>query len=89
MRCAGFLGGKYHCKSAWVGYDKGMAGFRTKLGVLSVLTTVSLCARDYGPPIGARMPAVRLQDQDGKARALKSLLGPKGAVILVFRSADW
>jgi len=49
----------------------------------------NLQARDYGPPIGSRMPNFNLPDQDGKAHTLKSLLGPQGAVILIFRSADW
>lgn len=35
------------------------------------------------------MPGFELRDQDGNARSLKSLLGPKGAAILFFRSADW
>ncbi|MBZ5611303.1 MAG: peroxiredoxin family protein [Acidobacteriia bacterium] len=54
------------------------------LGVAGLLS-----ARDYGPPVGSRMPDFALQDQDGKTRSLQSLLGPKGAVILFFRSADW
>jgi peroxiredoxin len=35
------------------------------------------------------MPDFSLPDQSGKNHSLKSLLGPKGAVILFFRSADW
>jgi peroxiredoxin len=35
------------------------------------------------------MPGFDLKDQDAKAHSLTSLLGPKGAVILFFRSADW
>jgi peroxiredoxin len=35
------------------------------------------------------MPTFELSDQNGKTRSLTSLLGPKGAVILFFRSADW
>jgi peroxiredoxin len=35
------------------------------------------------------MPDFELQDQAGAARSLNSLLGPKGAVILFYRSADW
>jgi peroxiredoxin len=35
------------------------------------------------------MAAFELPDQDGKVRALGSLLGPKGAVILFYQSADW
>jgi peroxiredoxin len=46
-------------------------------------------ARDYGPATGSKMPGFELRDQDGKARSLQSLLGPKGALILFFRSADW
>ena len=55
----------------------------------SVLVSCGLLARDYGPAVGSRMPDFSLQDQDGHTRALSSLLGPKGAVILFFRSADW
>jgi hypothetical protein len=59
-------------------------------GVVSLLLICgSLGAREYGPPIGAKMPSFDLKDQDGKAHTLASLLGPKGAVILFFRSADW
>jgi len=46
-------------------------------------------AREYGPATGSRLPDFELRDQDGKARSLQSLLGPKGALILFFRSADW
>jgi hypothetical protein len=49
----------------------------------------TLAAREYGPPIGSRMPDFTLRDQNGKPHSLQSLLGPKGAVILFFRSADW
>jgi hypothetical protein len=48
-----------------------------------------LLAREYGPPAGSRMPNFTLRDQNGKTYTLQSLLGPKGAVILFFRSADW
>lgn len=48
-----------------------------------------LAAREYGPPAGSRMPDFALRGQDGKIHTLKSLLRPKGAVILFFRSADW
>ena len=68
-----------------------MTGMRKlKQFTLGLLCTGSLLiARDYGPAIGTRMSAFELQDQDGKARSLQSLLGPKGAVILFYRSADW
>jgi len=48
-----------------------------------------LAAREYGPPVGAKMPAFELPDQDGHARSLASVLGTKGALIVFYRSADW
>ena len=58
--------------------------------VISLLLVCgSLNARDYGPAVGSKMPGFELMDQDGKTHTLASLLGPKGAVILFFRSADW
>ena len=42
-----------------------------------------------GPQIGASLPDFTLRDQNGEARSLKSLLGPNGALIVFFRSADW
>ena len=42
-----------------------------------------------GPRMGSKMPDFNLQDQYGIAHNLRSLLGPKGAVILFYRSADW
>ena len=42
-----------------------------------------------GPQIGAHLPDFTLRDQRGEAHGLKSLLGPKGAMIVFFRSADW
>jgi hypothetical protein len=42
-----------------------------------------------GPKIGDRVPDFTLPDQQGVARALGSMLGPKGAVLVFFRSADW
>jgi hypothetical protein len=49
----------------------------------------SIYARDYGPAVGSKMPGFELRDQDGKTQTLAGLLGPKGAVIVFFRSADW
>jgi len=42
-----------------------------------------------GPQVGQPLPDFSLSDQEGRTRSLKSLLGPKGAVIVFFRSADW
>ncbi len=42
-----------------------------------------------GPEIGAKLPNFEASDQDGKTRKLSDLLGPKGAVLVIYRSADW
>jgi hypothetical protein len=43
----------------------------------------------FGPQVGTSLPDFTLRDQRGEPRSLKSLLGPKGALIVFFRSADW
>ena len=63
------------------------------IGRSALVSLLQICgllnAREYGPPVGSKMPSFDLKDQAGKSHTLASLLGPKGAVILFFRSADW
>jgi hypothetical protein len=42
-----------------------------------------------GPQVGATVPDFSLSDQHGKTWTLRSLMGPKGAMIVFLRSADW
>jgi hypothetical protein len=42
-----------------------------------------------GPQVGTAVPDFNLPDQRNQRRTLRSLLGPKGAVLVFFRSADW
>jgi hypothetical protein len=42
-----------------------------------------------GPKVGEALPDFSLPDQHGQMRSMKSLLGPNGAVIVFFRSANW
>jgi peroxiredoxin len=42
-----------------------------------------------GPQVGARIPDFTLVDQNGATRTLRSLMGPKGLMLVLFRSADW
>jgi hypothetical protein len=42
-----------------------------------------------GPQVGTRVPDFNLGDQRGKVWTLQSVMGPKGAMIVFFRSADW
>ena len=42
-----------------------------------------------GPRIGQRVPDFALADQTGATRTLQSIMGPKGAMLVFVRSADW
>ncbi len=58
--------------------DGGSTESRTPIDVASL-----------GPQVGERVPAFSLPDQNGRVRTLESILGPKGALLLFHRSADW
>lgn len=42
-----------------------------------------------GPQVGQRVPDFNLRDQSGALRNLQSIMGPRGAMLVFFRSADW
>lgn len=42
-----------------------------------------------GPQVGAAVPAFASVDQFGTPQTLASIYGPKGAMLVFFRSADW
>ena len=42
-----------------------------------------------GPQVGEQVPAFSLPDQNGRVQTLDAILGPKGAILLFHRSADW
>jgi hypothetical protein len=42
-----------------------------------------------GPKVGERVPEFQLLDQGGKTQTLDSIMGPKGALLVFVRSADW
>jgi peroxiredoxin len=42
-----------------------------------------------GPQVGERVPDFTLPDQQGRDRTLQSVMGPRGAMIVFVRSADW
>jgi len=42
-----------------------------------------------GPQVGARVPDFSLVDQAGRTRNLQSIMGPRGAMLVFVRSADW
>ena len=42
-----------------------------------------------GPEIGERIPHIEAVDQHGQRRDFDGIVGPNGAMILFYRSADW
>lgn len=42
-----------------------------------------------GPAVGSRIPSFEVKDQDGRKRSFESIRGPKGALLMFVRSADW
>ena len=42
-----------------------------------------------GPQVGERVPDFSLPDQNGGTQTLQSIMGPRGAMLVFVRSADW
>ena len=73
----------------------------SRAGIFAALAAVACLARvsaqdlparrpiELGPAVGSRVPDFSAPDQDGRTRTLQSLRGPKGTLLLFFRSADW
>ena len=59
------------------------------IGAAVVLRAQSPDPQTLGPKVGERVPEFSLPDQHSVTRSLASVLGPKGAMLVFFRSADW
>jgi hypothetical protein len=53
----------------------------------SAQTPVAIAS--LGPQPGSAVPTFSAPDQTGRVHTLQSLLGPKGAMLVFSRSADW
>ena len=54
-----------------------------------LVCAVAMAAVSTGPEPGRAVPQFRLQDQKGVYRTLQSVMGPKGVMLVFYRSADW
>ncbi len=52
-------------------------------------TPAKIDVSKLGPQVGERVPDFSLKDQNGKMWTLQSIMGPKGAMLVFYRSADW
>ena len=66
--------------------------------LLTALLTLTLHAQGtrtpievskLGPQVGERVPDFALRDQTGKEQTLRSIMGPRGVMLVFIRSADW
>ena len=69
---------------------------RVVLMVVSACAATSLLAQApaadtsrVGPQVGAVVPAFSGTDQFDRTHTLSSVYGPKGVMLVFFRSADW
>jgi len=65
-----------------------------RLLMLGLIATVGLLAQPAvqirtGPGVGSTIPGFQAPDQNGHAQTLQSVAGPKGALLVFYRSADW
>ncbi len=58
---------------------------------LSLAAVVALYGQTIktGPDAGTPAPDFSARDQAGRTQTLKSIMGPKGAMLVFYRSADW
>jgi cytochrome oxidase Cu insertion factor (SCO1/SenC/PrrC family) len=52
-------------------------------------TRAKIDVSKLGPQVGDRVPDFSLKDQNGNTQTLQSIMGPKGAMLMFIRSADW
>ena len=62
---------------------------RGMLAANAIHVTALKLHTSIGLAVGQKAPAFSARDQFGREQTLASLKGPKGAVLLFFRSADW
>ena len=54
-----------------------------------IISLLLAAAIQTGPGTGSKLPNFEAADQDGQSHKFYDLFGPKGAVLVVYRSADW
>lgn len=69
------------------------APVKALLAVLLLCTTPAALAQDFvwAPnfPVGAAIPEISAQDQDGNVKTFADLVGEKGMLFMMNRSFDW
>ncbi|MGA7412099.1 MAG: hypothetical protein WBW33_16605 [Bryobacteraceae bacterium] len=58
-------------------------------GLLATCLFAAPATIPTGPEVGSAAPYFSTVDQFGKTQSLRTVLGPKGALLVFYRSADW
>lgn len=66
-----------------------MAALAVAVAGLAGQAPAAVDTSKIGPQVGAVVPAFTGVDQFGKSHTLASTYGPKGTMLVFFRSADW
>ena len=76
----------------WLSITLFLASVATPLfavGQTALPTRTTIDLAKLGPQVGERVPDFSLKDQNGTAQTLQSIMGPRGAMLVFIRSADW
>jgi hypothetical protein len=68
---------------------RALAPLVAALALVAIVSAQTPDPQTLGPKVGERVPDFSLPDQHGAVRTWRSMLGPKGAVLVFYRSADW
>ena len=62
----------------------------TPMILFSLATATAYCQYvPPGPAVGSPVPSFSAPDQNGVEQTLASVAGPRGVMLVFFRSADW
>lgn len=59
------------------------------ISLATIALGLTAAAIKTGPSVGDRIPAFSAPDQNGKTQTFQTIAGPKGAMLVFYRSADW
>ena len=62
-----------------------------RVWMLGIALSFGLLAQQVhtGPGVGTAIPKFEAPDQNGHVETLQSVAGPKGTLLVFYRSADW
>lgn len=66
-----------------------LSGFVVLAAASAASQSQSVDVTTLGPQVGQKAITFQLSDQNGRTRTLASVAGPKGTMLVFFRSSDW